>query len=116
MRIIFLLAWLAASGAALGSDYRLDAGASVSGGTLKVEPTVEGPAGASLNYEIETVKEGKSGRSNSSQSGSVRLGNNGAAKLASTSVSVTPADRYRIRVKLLEGGRVVAQEEVRYPD
>jgi hypothetical protein len=25
-------------------------------------------------------------------------------------------DRYRIHVKLLEGARVVAEEEVRYPD
>ena len=101
---------------ALATDYRLDPGASVSGGTLKVEPTVQGPAGAALRYEIETMKEGASGRSNSSQSGSVRLGADGAAKLASTSVSVTPKDRYRIQVKLLDGGRVVAEEEVRYPN
>jgi 4-hydroxy-3-methylbut-2-enyl diphosphate reductase len=39
-----------------------------------------------------------------------------SAKLASTSISVTPADRYRVQVKLIERGRVVAEEEVRYPE
>jgi hypothetical protein len=116
MRILFLFAGLLVTSVVLATDYRLDPGASVSGGTLKVEPTVQGPAGASLRYEIQTVREGSGGRSNSSQSGSVRLGQDGAAKLASTSVSVTPQDRYRVQVKLLERGRVVAEEEVRYPD
>jgi hypothetical protein len=115
MRTLILVALLAA-GAALAADYRLDPGASVHAGTLKVEPTVQGPAGASLRYEIRTTREGAGGRSNSSQSGNVRLGEDGSAKLASTSISVTPADRYHIHVKLLERGRVVAEEEVRYPD
>lgn len=115
MRAI-LVASLLASSTALAADFRVDAGATVSGGTLKVEPTAQGPAGAALRYEIQTVREGAGGRSSSSQSGSVRLGDNGAAKLASTSVSVTSQDRYRIHVKLIERGRVVAEEEVRYPD
>jgi hypothetical protein len=115
MRTI-LVAALFASSAALAADYRLDPGASVHAGTLRVEPRVEGPAGATLRYEIRTTKEGASGSSNSSQSGSVRLSEDGSAKLATTSVSVTPQDRYRIHVKLLERGRVVAEEEVRYPD
>jgi hypothetical protein len=115
MRLIAFAALLAAA-AVFAADYRLDPGASVSAGTLTVEPKVQGPAGAALRYEIQTVKEGASGRSSSSQSGNVRLGENGTAKLASTSVSVTPQDRYRIQVKLLERGRVVAEEEVHYPE
>lgn len=79
-------------------------------------PTAQGPAGAALRYEIRTTRQGASGSSSSSQSGSVRLGEDGAAKLATTSVSVTPQDRYRIQVRLLERGRVVAEKEVRYPD
>jgi hypothetical protein len=115
MRALFLVALLA-SYSALAADYRLDPGASVNGGTLTVEPKVQGPAGAALRYEIRTIREGAGGKSDSSQSGNVRLGEDGAAKLATTSVSVTPQDRYRIQVKLLEGGRVVAEEELRYPD
>jgi hypothetical protein len=115
MRFLLLSLLVAGSGA-LAADYRVDPGASVHAGTLKVEPTVQGPAGAALRYEIRTTREGAGGRSNSSQSGNVRLGEDGSAKLATTSVSVTPQDRYRIHVKLLERGRVVAEEEVRYPD
>lgn len=110
------MATLLASSLALAAEYRLDPGASVRDGTLQVTPKVRGPAGATLDYEIETRKQGTSGSSNSSQSGSVRLGPDGAAQLATTSVSVTPRDRYRIHVKLLEDGRVVAEEEVRYPE
>jgi hypothetical protein len=111
-----VLAALLASYSVLAADYRLDPGASVRDGTLQVAPTVRGPAGAALRYEVKTVREGAAGRSNSSQSGNVRLGQDGSAKLATTSISVTPQDRYRISVRVLERDRVVAEEEVRYPD
>ena len=115
MRSLFIAALLV-SYSALAADYRLDPGAEVRDGTLQVAPTVHGPGGAALRYEIRTTREGASGQSNSSQSGSVRLDSDGEGKLATTNVSVTPRDRYRVHVKLLEGGRVVAEEEVVYPN
>jgi thin aggregative fimbriae synthesis protein len=115
MRSLFLAALLV-SYSALAADYRLDPGATVRDGTLQVSPTVQGPAGAALRYEVKTVREGAAGRSNSSQSGNVRLGQDGSAKLATTSVSVTPQDRYRISVRVLERDKVVAEEEVLYPN
>jgi hypothetical protein len=111
MRHTFIAALLFSS-SVFGAEYRIDPGASVKNGNLTVAPTVQGPAGSSLRYEIRTTKEAGSGKSSSSQSGSVRLGENGAAKLATTSISVGPQDRYRITVKLLERGRVVAEETV----
>jgi hypothetical protein len=115
MRYFLLMAGLITA-SAFAADYRIDPGASVRSGTLTVEPRVQGPAGASVRYEIRTTREGKGGTSNSSQSGDAQLGSDGAARLASTRVSVSPQDRYSIHVKLLEGGRVVAEETVRYPD
>ncbi len=115
MRAYFFAALLA-SYSALAADFQIDTGATLRNGTLDVTPTVRGPAGAVLRYEVRTVRDGASGSSNSSQSGDVRLGSDGAARLASTSVNVSPRDRYSIHVKLLEGGRVVAEETVRYPD
>ena len=112
----FLLTAALIAGNALAVDFSIDPGTSVSNGTLKVEPVAQGPAGATVRYEIRTTRESAGGTSNSSQSGSARLGSDGAAKLASTSVSVGPRDRYAIEVKLLEGSRVVAEETVRYPD
>ena len=115
MRTLFLAALLASS-ATPAADFSVDPGASVRDGTLSVAPVAQGPAGAALRYEIKTTRQGASGNSSSSQSGSVRLGEDGAGKLATTNISVTPQDRYRIQVQLLQGGRVVAEEEVRYPD
>jgi len=115
MRTAFLAALLA-SYSALAAEYRLDAGASVAGGTLAVEPSVHGPAGSTVRYEIRTTREGEGGKSSSSQSGSVRIGDQGSARLASTRIGVSAMDRYRVQVRLLEGSRVVAEEEVRYPN
>jgi hypothetical protein len=115
MRFLLLCLSLVGTGI-LAADYRIDPGAEVKNGTLTVEPRVKGPAGASVRYEIRTTREGKGGSSNSSQSGDARLGSDGEARLARTSVSVSPQDRYFIQVRLLERGRVVAEETVRYPD
>jgi Thin aggregative fimbriae synthesis protein len=115
MRHFFLFTTLLCA-AALAADYRIDPGASVRDGTLTVEPRVQGPAGASVRYEISTSREGRGGSSKSSQSGDAQLGSDGAARLARTSVNVSPQDRYFIQVRLLERGRVVAEETVRYPD
>jgi Thin aggregative fimbriae synthesis protein len=111
-----LLAALLLSCSALAAEFRLDPGALVSGGTLVVEPQIHGTAGATLRYEIRTTREGSGGKSTSSQSGNVRIGEQGSARLARTSISVSPRDRYRVEVKVFEGGRVVAEEVVRYPN
>lgn len=52
--------------------YRLDIGASVRDGSLKVEQAVAGPAGKTLRYEITVRRDGQGGSSNSSQAGGGR--------------------------------------------
>jgi hypothetical protein len=111
-----ILAALLISYSAWGADLRLDPGTSVEDGTLIVQPRVFGPAGHALRYEIFTTREGGGGTSSSSQSGNVRIGADGTAMLLSSRISVSKEDRYSVRVKLVEGDRVVADEEVRYPD
>ncbi|HET7363522.1 MAG TPA: curli-like amyloid fiber formation chaperone CsgH [Burkholderiales bacterium] len=101
---------------ALGdSGYQLDLGARVEGGSLKVQPTVSGPPDKALRYEMQVRREGSAGASNSSQSGTVKLDDDGHAQLASNAVSVGPNDRYEVTVRLLDGGRVVAEQSARYP-
>jgi hypothetical protein len=97
------------------SAYRVDPGASLRNGSLKVEPSVVGPAGKRVRYQIEVRREGGSQSSNSSQAGSARLDDDGRAQLASSSVSVQPHQRYEVVVKLYEGDRLVAEESVRQP-
>jgi hypothetical protein len=115
MKGFLLLASLAACAAAFAADYRLDLGASVRGGSLKVEPHVTGPAGKALRYEMVVTRESRGGRSNSRQSGSVRLDGSGAADLASNSVSVNPGDKYRVEVRVFDADRLVAQQSVHHP-
>lgn len=103
------------SAPAAESAYRVDPGASLRNGSLEVEPSVAGPAGKRVRYEIEVRREGASQSSSSSQAGSVRLDDGGRAQLASSSVSVQPHQRYEVVVKLYEGDQLVAQESVRQP-
>ena len=106
---------VATTAIAADSAYKLDLGASMHGGSLKVEPQVTGPAGKELNYEMKVRREGQGKSSNSSQGGTVKLDENGEARLASNSVNVSPNDRYEVTVRLLEGGRVVAEKSQQYP-
>lgn len=105
----------AASAFAADSPYELDLGASLHGGNLKVEPQVSGPAGKQLEYKMEVRREGQGKSSNSSQGGSVKLDENGHARLASNSVNVSSNDQYHVTVRLLDGGRVVAEKSQKYP-
>lgn len=97
------------------NPYRLDIGAEVHGNNLTVEPTVRGPADKSLHYEMKVRREGEGRSSNSSQSGTVKLDGQGRGQLASTSVSVSPADRYEVIVRLFDANQMVAEESARVP-
>lgn len=110
-------ALLVVSSAAFGAQaaYQLDMGTTVREGNLHVAPRVTGPAGKTLRYQMVVTRHSRSGSSNSSQAGSVRLDESGAAQLASNSMSISPQDDYRIDVKLYEGGRLVAEQSVRHP-
>ena len=96
---------------AFAAEYSVDLGASVQQGNLKVEPTVTGPAGKTLGYEMQV----RSKSTNSSQSGTVRLDGRGQARLASNSVSVSPSDHYVVTVRVMEDGKVVAERSQQYP-
>ena len=115
MRILLVAAAFSFCGFACANEYRLDPGVEVRGSSLKVEPVASGPAGKSVRYEIEVRRHGQGASSNSSQSGTARLDESGNAKLASTSVSLNPQQRYDVEVTLFEGQRVVARERASHP-
>lgn len=117
MKFPVLVAALALTSIAFASDdrYTLDLGASVQGGSLKVEPTLSGPAGKTVDYEMRVRREGHGKSSNSSQSGTIQLDNSGHARLASNSVNVSDDDRYVITVRVMDDGRTVAEKSRQYP-
>lgn len=98
-----------------GAGYHVDLGASVDQGSLKLQPVASGPAGKVLSYEMKVRRESGAGASSSNQSGTVKLGRDGSAPLASTSVSVSPGERYRVSVRLLDRGKPVAEETASLP-
>ena len=110
-------ALLIVSCAAFGAEAasQLDMGTTVRDGSLNVAPRVTDPAGHTLRYEMVVTRQSRSGSSNSSQAGSVRVDPGGSARLASNSVSVSPGDKYRVTVRLYEQGRLVAEQSVRHP-
>ena len=112
--LIIALAFLPVAAIA-DNPYRLDIGAEVHGNNLTVEPTVVGPADKSLRYEMKVRREGEGRSSNSSQSGTVKLDSEGHGQLASTSVSVSPSDRYEVVVRLFDANRLVAEQSARVP-
>ena len=117
MRFPMLGAALLIVSAALAADnrYTLDLGASVQAGNLRVEPSITGPAGKTLEYEMRVRREGGGNSSNSSQGGTVKLDDSGRAQLASNSVSVTTSDRYVVTVRVMDEGKVVAEQSQHYP-
>jgi hypothetical protein len=117
MKIPGFVSLLVVASVAFAADdrYALDLGASVQGGSLKVEPSITGPAGKTVDYEMRVRREGGGNSSNTSQGGTVRLDESGHARLASNSVSVSPRDHYVITIRVMEGGQVVAEQSREYP-
>jgi hypothetical protein len=117
MKFPVVIAVLALASTAYANDdrYRLDLGASVDGGSLRVEPTVTGPAGKTVEYQMRVRREGGGNSSNSSQGGTVQLDRSGHAQLASNLVNVSPDDRYVVTVRVMDGGKVVAEKSQQYP-
>ena len=113
--LVFCTILLAGSALANAPGYDLSLGADVSGGTLKVAPTLTGPAGAKLRYDMTTTRTGRSGNNNSRQSGTVTLGDDGKASLSQVSVNVTPQDRYTVHIEVYDGQQVVAAKTLRHP-
>lgn len=114
-RVLLLLFLLLPAAVLADASYRLDLGATVANGSLKVEPTVSGPPGKVLGYEMSVKREGAAGSSSSNQSGTVELGPDGIGRLASNSVNVASGDRYRVSVRVTDRGHVVAEDSTRIP-
>ena len=83
--------------------------------SLRVEPTITGPAGKALRYEITIRHEGKGGTADNNRAGTVRLDAGGRGQLGYNSLSMAPGDRYVVSVKLYDGERLVAEESAHQP-
>lgn len=114
--LAFSLFFLSSIALANAPGYDLSLGAEVRGGTLKVAPVVTAPAGAKLRYDVTTTRTGRSGNSNSRQSGNVTVGDDGKAALSQVAVNVSPQDQYVVHVEVHDGAQVVASRTLRHPE
>ena len=109
MRILIGLLCAGLSAVASASQYELSLNAERRGGGFSIAPSVEGPPGARLRYEIEARRQGRSS-GQSQQGGQVILGRDGSATLSQMSFSVGAQDDCELSVKVYEGRRLVASE------
>jgi hypothetical protein len=115
LRTALILALVFPGAAFADPAYKLDLGAAIEQGSVKVEPALSGPPGKVLRYEMKVEREGGGGHSTSSQSGTVKLGPDGNGRLASNSMSIASGDRYRVSVRVTDGDRVVAEDSAKIP-
>jgi hypothetical protein len=113
--IALVLAALALAAQARATGYNLDPGASLEGETLRVAPRVSGPPGERLRYEIAVRREGAGNSADNRQSGTLVLDARGAARLATTVVSVQPGESFSVNVKIYEGQRLAVERSVSGP-
>jgi hypothetical protein len=71
------------------------------------------PVPQSLYYELVTGKKGPAGTSQNSQSGRFTVAPHQTATLSQTTISVAPADVYRVKLRVLDlQGSVVAEDSL----
>jgi hypothetical protein len=76
---------------------------------------VYGPAGKELRYEVDVRRAAGAGKANISQSGTVRLDNDGRGALSSNAVTLGPGERYDMTVRVFDGSRLVAEQTASRP-
>ena len=69
---------------------------------------------ATFRYELITTKQGKSGRSSSTQAGSFAAPAQEEVSLSNTSINVTKEDTYVIELKIFQGNTVYLHDKTEY--
>ena len=110
-----MLPTLVSAAPADAGDHRVWIETTLDAGRLVVVPQIEAGHAANLDYELISAKIGKAGRSNSSQSGSLRLDRGETRSLSRLRLSVTEEDRYILSLRVYEGGNLIAEDVVNYP-
>jgi hypothetical protein len=97
------------------SAYRIWAETSMQGETWTVVPHVAGPDGSVLSYRIVAAKSGRSGRSDTRQSGTVALGPEGSLPLGLLRIRLGVGADCVIEMQLFDGTRPVANLVLKSP-
>ena len=74
----------------------------------------DSPQEATFRYELITTKQGKSGRSSSTQAGSFQAPAQEEVSLSNASLNVAPQDTYVIELKIFQDNTVYLHDKVEY--
>ncbi len=85
-------------------------------GTIQVVPYCRSEQALTINYELASEKSGRSGTSRSRQSGKVALQAGVDTSLSQQQIGVTKQDRYQLILKIFSQGRLIARDEMTFPD
>lgn len=68
-----------------------------------------------LSYELKVEKEGKSGKTRTTQKGLILMPKGKEKSLSQTALNVSPDDCYRIRLKVYKDKKLVDEDSLSYP-
>jgi len=83
--------------------------------TLKIEAFCQSPEDSQVKYKLVAKKIGRAGKTKTSQSGLVSLQAKEEKLLSRLNLSVSPEDKYEIRLEVYRDGMLVAEDSVVYP-
>lgn len=82
---------------------------------VTIKPLCYAPEDAVVQYKLWVKKSGKSGKSTSCQSGTVRLLQGEEKCLAQSALGISPDDQYQIKLEVYRDGKLIAEDHVSYP-
>jgi hypothetical protein len=110
-----LLLLLAGTAMAMSSSVQVWTEVTTEGELWAVLPHIKGPAGSALRYEMVTKKSGRSGTTNTRQSGNVLVNTDGSGTLAQLKIGVGPDDQCDIDIKVYDGNTLTASLDLHLP-
>lgn len=82
---------------------------------VTIKPLCYAPENALIQYKLWVKKDGRSGKSTSYQSGSVRLLGGEEKCLAQSRLAISPEDQYQIKLEIYKEGNLIAEDQVSHP-
>jgi len=99
-----------------GQDpYKARISVELDGGQATIKPLCYAPEDAVVNYKLWVKKSGKSGKSTSYQSGTIRLVGGEERCLSQLRLVISPGDEYQIKVEVYKDGKLIVEDQVSHP-
>jgi hypothetical protein len=98
-----------------GNDFQARIVLDSQGGHVTIKPLCYAPENAMIQYKLWVKKDGRSGKSTSYQSGSVRLLGGEEKCLAQCRLAISPEDQYQIKLEVYKEGNLIAEDQVSHP-